>query len=216
MILRATFETILMVFASCAIAAAIGFPLGSILYLTRPQGLRENVKVYRILSSIINTVRSLPFVIFMILLIPLTRQIVGTSIGVFAAIVPLSLGTAPFVARLVETSFSEVSTGVIDMMISLGVKPTQMVHKVLIPESLPTLIQNFTLTLISLVGYSAMAGTIGGGGLGDLAVRYGYQRFDTQTMLYTVFILIAIVQVIQWLGDTCANQLNRKKRVASW
>lgn len=216
MILQATIETFFMVFGSCLLAAIIGFPLGAALYITRPHGLREHAWIYRSLSSIVNTVRSLPFVIFMILLIPLTRKIVGTSIGVFAAVVPLSLGAAPFIARLVETAFLEIPSGLVDMMISLGVRPVQMVRKVLIPESLPTLIQSLTLTLVSLVGYSAMAGTIGGGGLGDLAVRYGYQRFDTKMMISTVLILIVMVQLIQWAGDYCSNKVNKKKRVATW
>ena len=213
MILQATFETILMVFGSCVLAIAIGFPLGAALFITRPNGLRANPWIYKLLSTTVNTVRSLPFIIFMILLIPLTRKITGTSIGTWAALVPLSLGAAPFIARLVETAFLEIPTGLIDMMVSLGVKPTEMVRKVLLPETLPTLIQGCTLTLVSLVGYSAMAGAIGGGGLGDLAVRYGYQRFDTSMMLSTVLILIVMVQAIQWLGDRFSTKIDKKARV---
>jgi D-methionine transport system permease protein len=213
MLIQATVETLYMVFGSCLLAAILGVPLGACLYVTRPGGVYEKPWLYRILSSILNATRSLPFIIFMILLIPLTRKIMGTSIGVHAALVPLSLGAVPFIARLVETAFLEIPSGLIDMMITLGIQPVQLFHKVLIPESLPTLIHGITLTLISLVGYSAMAGTIGGGGLGDLAIRYGYQRFNVSMMISTVVILIVLVQSIQWIGDRLADKFNRKARV---
>jgi D-methionine transport system permease protein len=212
-LIQATIETLYMVFGSCLVAILMGLPLGACLYATRPGGVYEHSWIYRVLSSILNATRSLPFVIFMILLIPLTRKIMGTSIGVHAALVPLSLGAVPFVARLVETSFLEIPSGLIDMMISLGIKPLQLFYKVLIPESMSTLIHGVTLTLISLVGYSAMAGTIGGGGLGDLAIRYGYQRFNVSMMISTVIILIVLVQSIQWVGDRFAEKSNRKARV---
>jgi len=206
-------ETLYMVSVSGLLAFAMGLPLGALLFFTRPQGLYPRTNIQMPLALMVNATRSLPFIILMIVLIPLTRAVVGSSIGIHAALVPLTLGALPFVARLVETAFSEIPRGTLDMALAYGATPLQMFTRILIPEALPSLIQAATLCLISLVGYSAMAGAMGGGGLGDLAIRYGYQRFHTPLMLLTAAILIALVQGIQSIGDFLARNLDRKAKV---
>ncbi len=205
--LNAWWQTLTMVVVSCTIAVVCGVPLGIILLITRKNHLFPHAKVNRILGLITNGVRSIPFIILMVAIIPLTRLLVGTSIGTAAAIVPLSLAAIPFVGRLVETALEQVPKGLIEAAQSMGASIYQIIYKVLLPEAAPTIIRGCTLTLIALVGYSAMAGVVGGGGLGDLAVRYGYQRFEIGVMLLTIVILIVFVQALQMLGDWLANRL---------
>ncbi|MGZ6505334.1 MAG: methionine ABC transporter permease, partial [Tumebacillaceae bacterium] len=192
--------------------AIIGLPLGILVVLTSPGHLLQNRLVYQILSIIINVFRSIPFIILLIILIPFTQWVVGTSIGVTAAIPPLVVGTAPFFARLVEVSLREVDRGVIEMAQSMGATTWQIITRVLLPEARPGVIAGLTITLVSLVGYSAMSGVIGGGGLGDLAVRYGYQRFQTDVMVVTTVIMIVLVQIFQMLGDRLVLFFNRKNK----
>lgn len=200
-ILQALGETIFMVFFATLFSIIIGFFIAIILVFTEPNGLKSNRVVYKILDSIINILRSFPFVILMVAIIPLTKIIVGTSIGTVAAIVPLTFASAPFVARVIESAFKEVDYGVIEAAKSFGATDLQIVFNVMLKEAVPSIVSGITLTIISIIGYSAMAGTIGGGGLGDLAYRYGYQRFQTEVMFLTVIILIIIVQSLQMLGN---------------
>jgi D-methionine transport system permease protein len=207
---EALWETTYMVAISTLIATALGIPLGVILVTTGKSHILENLPVNHVLGAIVNATRSTPFIILMVAIIPLTRVIVGTSIGTNAAIVPLSIAAIPFVGRVVESALKEVDHGVIEAAQAMGASPREIISKVLLPEALPSVILGLTLTVISLIGYSAMAGAIGGGGLGDLAIRYGYQRFRADIMLATVVILIAQVQVVQSCGDYLARRLNKK------
>lgn len=207
---QATGETFYMVGVAVVLAELVGLPLGIILVTTERGHILENAPLNRILAIIINIGRSVPFIILMVAIIPFTRKIVGTSIGTTAAIVPLTVAAIPFVARLVETALKEVDGGVVEAALAIGASPSQIIWKVLIPEALPSLVLGLTITAVNLIGYSAMAGAIGGGGLGDLAVRYGYQRFRTDVMLLTVIILIVLVQAMQTLGDWAANRLSRR------
>jgi D-methionine transport system permease protein len=209
-ILQASYETLYMVALSTVFTVIIGLPLGIILVLTSKGHLLENKPVYQLLALIVNIFRSIPFIILLILLIPFTKLIVGTSIGVDAAIPPLVIGAAPFFARLVETALREVDRGVIEAAQSMGATTWQIIWKVLLPEARPGLIAGITITTVSLVGYSAMSGVIGGGGLGDLAVRYGYQMFQTDVMLITTAIMIVMVQVFQTMGDKLVVKYTRK------
>lgn len=204
-VLYATWQTLYMVFVSGSIAALLGLPLGVILFMTRPGGTTPHRTLYSTLNMTVNGVRSIPFIILLVAIIPLTRLIVGTSIGTTAAIVPLTIGAIPFFARVVESALSEVPQGLIEAGHVMGATSLQIIRFVLLPEALPGIIQGITLMLVTLVGYSAMAGAVGGGGLGDLAIRYGYQRFDITIMAITVVVLIILVQIIQWLGDRLAK-----------
>lgn len=197
----ATWQTLYMVIGAALIALMIGFPCGVILFNTSSKGLSPHSTIYRLLSIIVNILRSIPFIILLVALLPLTRFLVGTSIGTTAAMVPLSIGAFPFVARIVESSFHSVDSGLIDMGWSIGATKGQIVKNIMITEALPSIIHGITLMIITLVGFSAMAGAVGGGGLGDIAIRYGYQRFNTTMMLITIAILVIIVQMIQWAGD---------------
>lgn len=205
----AIWETLIMVFVSWFFSFLIGFPVGIVLFITREKGLKPNPAVQRSLSFLVNVMRSLPFIILMFLLFPVTRLIVGKSIGTAAAIVPLSISAAPFAARLVEDNLSSVSSGVVEAARAMGASRAQMI-KLVITEQLPLLISSMTLTMINLVGYSAMAGAVGGGGLGDIAARYGYQRNDMTILFASVIIIILIVESIQWLGSHLARAVNRK------
>lgn len=207
-ILNATWETIYMVLASGAISALFGLPVGVFLHLTRKHGLTPKPALYQALSLIVNVLRSVPFIILMIAIIPVTRFIVGTSIGTLAAIVPLSIGAIPFVARLVENILLELPSGLAEAGLSMGASPWQIIRYMLLPEALPPIINGITITLITLVSYSAMAGVVGGGGLGNLAINYGYQRFNLPVMLVTIAILIVLVQIIQMLGDAFVRKLS--------
>lgn len=211
LLIEATGETLWMVFASTSIAIVFGLPLGVLLYITRPANIYPQKSLHFFLSSIINITRSIPFIILMIAVIPLTRLIVGTSIGTQAAIVPLALAAIPFIARLIESALLEVDKGLIEAAVSMGASNWHIITKVLLAESKPYLINGLTLTLVNLVGFSAMAGAVGGGGLGDLAIRYGYQRFDVTVMLVTIVIMVAIVQAIQMCGDFLAKRISHFK-----
>lgn len=210
LLLKSLWETIYMVALSTIIATAAGIPLGVILVCTDRGGILQNLGVNRILGWIVNATRSTPFIILMVAIIPLTRMIVGTSIGTAAAMVPLCIAAAPFIARLVETSLKEVDGGVIEAAQSMGATPWQIITKVMIPEAMPSIISGITITIINLIGCSAMAGAVGGGGLGDLAIRYGYQRFQADVMIITVVILIIMVQLVQSVGDYASRRLNKR------
>ncbi|HBV87793.1 MAG TPA: methionine ABC transporter permease [Desulfosporosinus sp.] len=207
LILPATGETLYMVVVSTLLAYLIGLPLGIILVVTSPGHIMPNPWVERTLGTVINILRSAPFIILLVALIPFTRSIIGTSIGTTAAIVPLVISAAPFVARMVESSLKEVPYGVIEAALSMGASPQQIIQKVLLPEAKASLILGVAITTISVIGYTAMAGTVGGGGLGDLAIQYGYNRFRTDIMVITVVILVVIVQIIQSLGTALARKL---------
>lgn len=200
-LLPALGQTIYMSFVSTFFAVLIGFCLAIVLILTAKDGLRENLKLYSVLDVVINTLRSFPFIILMIILFPLTKFLIGKSIGTTAAIIPLTIGAAPFIARLIESAFKEVDLGVVEAAKSFGASDWQIIFKVMLVEAMPAIISAITLTLITVIGFSAMAGAVGGGGLGDVAIKYGYYRFQTETMIYTVLILIALVQVCQSAGD---------------
>lgn len=203
-------ETLLMVGVAGTLGAAVGIPLGIILYSTASGGIRPAGLFNRPLGWLVNAVRSTPFIILLVAIIPLTRLIAGTSIGTAAAIVPLTIAAAPLIARLVETSLREVDKGLIEAAQSMGATDLQIIVKVLIPEALPGIIAGLTIALVALVGASAMAGAIGGGGLGDMGIRYGYQRFMPEVMLAVVVILIAFVQSIQSLGDWLVRRVSHK------
>ena len=208
--LSSFWETLVMVGISGAIGAAIGVPLGIVLYLTDRQGVLANRGFYGVLGVIVNAVRSTPFIILLVAVIPFTRLVVGSSIGTAAAVVPLTIAAAPFVARLVETALREVDRGLIEAAQAMGATTGQIVWKILLPEALPGIVAGLTITFVSLVGYSAMAGAIGGGGLGDLGIRYGYQRFLPEVMLAVVIILIVFVQAVQSFGDLLVRRLSHK------
>ncbi|HBI22173.1 MAG TPA: methionine ABC transporter permease [Legionella sp.] len=203
----ATGETVYMVFASTLLAVLLGLPLGTLLFTSAH--VKPHPQLYRLMASIINISRSIPFIILLVAIIPLTRVLVGTSIGTHAAIVPLTLGAAPFFARLVDNVYKSLPSGLIEAGFAMGANTWQMVRHILLPEARPALIHAVTVTAITLVNYSAMAGTVGGGGLGDLAIRYGYQRFNPIIMLATVAILVLIVQGLQMGGDRFARHFSR-------
>lgn len=207
---QATLETLYMVANSTFFGCLLGVPLGVLLVITGPGHILPNRLIHRIAGIVVNIGRSIPFIILMIAIIPLTRLIAGTSIGTTAAIVPLTVSAIPYVARLVESALSEIDPGVIEAAQSMGASPVQIIFKVLLPESLPTLVLGITITAVSLVSYSAMAGAIGGGGLGDLAIRYGYQRFRGDIMLQTVVILVVLVQLVQSIGSALARRLDHR------
>ena len=199
-----------MVIISMLIASALGIPLGILLVTTAKEQILQCTTFNRILAGIINAVRSIPFIILMVAIIPFTRLVVGTSIGTTAAMVPLTIAAIPFIARQVENSIKEVPYGLIEAALSLGATPAQIIRHVLLPEALSSIISQLTTVIIGLIGASAMAGTIGGGGIGDLAIRYGYQRFRPDIMLITVIILIILVQLVQFIGNYIAFRLNKK------
>ena len=203
-------QTLAMVFASSFIGFLFGIPLGVLLHLTKKSGLLENQTVNKTLGVIVNIGRSIPFIILLVAIIPFTRFIVGSSIGTAAAIVPLTIAAIPFVARLVEGALLEVPAGLVEAAQAMGAKPTQIISKVLLPEALPGILNAATITLVTLVGYSAMAGTVGGGGLGDVGIRYGYQRFDGTVMMITVIILVILVQMIQSIGDRLVKHVDHR------
>ena len=207
---KALGETVYMVLVSMAIASIIGVPLGVLLHTTDKGQILESPALNRIVGSIVNALRSIPFIILMVAIIPFTRFLVGSAIGTTAAIVPLVVASIPFIGRQVETSLKEVPAGLVEAALSMGATPIQIISKVLLPEAMPSIVAQLTTVIIALVGESAMAGAIGGGGLGDLAIRYGYQRFRPEVMLATVVILIVLVQVVQFLGNTLAKKLNKR------
>ena len=203
-------ETLYMLSVSAIIAAIIGIPLGILLVVTEKNGILVCPVLNKPLAFAINMVRSIPFIILMVAIIPFTRMVAGTSIGTTAAIVPLTIAAIPYTARMVETSIREIPFGLIEADESMGASPYQIIKKVLIPEALPSIIENMTVVIVSLIGSSAMAGTIGGGGLGDLAIRYGYQRFQADVMIATIIVLIIIVQLIQFIGSTWSRKTDKR------
>ena len=210
LLITGTLDTLQMTVISTIMAMIIGIPLGAVLVVTSKGHILENAALNKILGAIVNATRSIPFIILMVAIIPFTRMVVGTSIGTTAACVPLTLAAIPFLARLVETSIKDIQFGVIEAAQSMGASPFQIIRKVLLPEALPTIIDNVTVLIVNLIGYSAMAGAIGGGGLGDIAIRYRYQRFQGDIMLATIIILIIMVQVIQMIGDGLSKAMNKK------
>ncbi|MEL0629753.1 methionine ABC transporter permease [Psychromonas aquatilis] len=210
LLVSSLWETLVMVFTSGLIGFAVGIPLGVLLHLSKKNGLLENTALNKILGVVVNIGRSIPFIILLVALIPVTRFIVGSSIGTAAAIVPLTIGAIPFIARLVEGALLEVPAGLVEAAQAMGAKPIQIIKKVLLPEALPGIINAATITLVTLVGYSAMAGTVGGGGLGDVGIRYGYQRFDPVVMMITIVILVILVQLIQSIGDYLVKRVDHR------
>ncbi len=207
---QATLDTLVMLGTSLLFTILLGLPLGIVLFLTSPRQMFEKPRLYAVLSFIVNVVRSLPFIILIILLIPATVVLVGTSLGVAGAIPPLVIGTVPFFARLVETALREVDRGIIEATQAMGATTRQIIIRALVPEAMPGIIAAITVTTITLVSYTAMAGVVGAGGLGDLAIRYGYQRFQDNVMYVTVIILILMVQLLQMLGDRLVVHFSRK------
>ena len=203
-------ETVIMVGVSGIVGGLVGIPLGVFLRLTDKGGILQNAPLNTVVGGIVNAVRSTPFIILLVAIIPFTRLVTGTSIGTWAAVVPLTLAAAPFIARLVETALREVDSGLVEAAQSMGATTWQIVWKVLLPEALPGIVAGLTISFVSLTGYSAMAGAVGGGGLGDLGIRYGYQRFLPDVMLAEVLILIVIVQAIQSLGDWAVRRMSHR------
>ena len=204
-------QTLEMVIVSCLFSVFFGLPLGVVLFVTRHRQILSTPLLNCILGAVVNVVRSIPFIILMVAIIPMTRFLVGSSIGTLAAIVPLSVAAIAFVARLMESAFCDVPEGLIEAAESMGASPWNIVTKILLPEAMPGIVRGVTLTLVTLVGYSAMAGAVGGGGLGDIAIQYGYERFEVDVMVFTVVILIAIVQCLHWLGYVVANRASLVK-----
>ena len=211
LLLQGTLDTLYMTLVSTAIAYLIGIPLGVILVITRRDGICPAPKTNAVLGTIVNIMRSVPFLILIIVLIPFTRLVAGTSIGATATIVPLIVGAAPFIARMVESSLLEVDAGVVEAAQAMGASPWQIVTKVLLKESVPSLVTGAAIALTTILGYSAMAGAVGGGGLGDLAIKYGYHRYQTDVLLLTLIILVLLVQVIQALGNAVAKRIDHRK-----
>lgn len=209
-ILKGTWETIIMTFVSGYFSFLIGLPIGIALFITRKGQLRDSKTTNRIIAFVVNIFRAIPFIILIVWMIPFTRMIVGTSIGVEAAIVPLSIGAAPFVARMVENSLLEVPQGLIEASRAMGATPYQIITKVLIPEALPSLINNATIILITLVGYSAMGGAVGAGGLGQVGYQYGYVGYDTNVMNTVLVLLILIVFIIQTMGNYISKKVDHR------
>lgn len=210
LLLTATGETLYMVAVAGIVGFAIGIPLGVVLHITKKGGLMENTAFNSVLGAIVNVGRSVPFLVLMVAIIPVTKLIVGSFIGTTAAIVPLTIGAIPFVARLIEGALIEVPSGLVEAAQSMGATPLQIITKVLLPEALPTILNAVTITLVTLVSYSAMAGTVGGGGLGDVAIRYGFHRYDLTIMAVTVVMLIVLVQIIQSVGDTLVKKVDHR------
>jgi len=204
-------NTIYMVFVSAFFAVVIGLPIGVILTVTDRGHIRSSPRLYKILEAVVNVGRSFPFAILMVALIPFTRWVVGTSLGTTASIVPLTISAAPFVARLIENSLKEVDRHMIEAASVMGSTSRQIIFKVLIPEALPSIIAGITLTIVNLIGNSAMVGLVGGGGLGQVAIQYGYNRFNTFIMVTTVILLIALVQIVQWAGNRLVRSIGKKR-----
>ena len=210
LLVEALGQTLTMVFTSGLIGFALGIPLGVALHLSKDGGQLETRTLNKVLGTVVNIGRSIPFIILLVAIIPFTRFIVGSSIGTAAAIVPLTVGAIPFIARLVEGALLEVPSGLVEAAQAMGATSQQIVTKVLLPEALPGIINAITITLVTLVSYSAMAGTVGGGGLGDVGIRYGYQRFDGTVMMITVVMLVILVQLIQSFGDHLVKRFDHR------
>ncbi len=211
LLLDGTLDTLYMVALAALFTVLIGLPAGVLLYISRANGLLPLPKVNALLGAVINIGRSLPFIVLLIALIPFTRLLIGTTLGSTAAVVPITIGAFPFFARLTENALDEVDHGRIEAILSMGGNVWQVITKALLPEALPALLAGITLTVVMLIGFSSMAGVIGGGGLGDLAIRYGYQRFNDQVMMGTVIILVALVQGVQMAGDRLVRRLAHRR-----
>jgi D-methionine transport system permease protein len=207
---KATTDTFMMVGVTMASAVVLGLPLGVLLFVCAPRGLFPRALAYRVLSYLVNVLRSFPFIILLVLLIPFSRFIVGTSIGPRAAAVALSVAVIPYFARLVEQNLREVPRGMVDMALSCGASPMQLITKVIVPEALPGLLASLTVTATGFIAYSAVAGAVGAGGLGDLAIRYGYYRFETGVMIWCVIIMFVLVQITQLAGDWLVRRVDRR------
>lgn len=212
MLLEGLGQTLYMTFVSTFFAYVLGLPLGILVVVTAKNGIAPRKYLNMVLGWIVNIGRSIPFIILMVALIPFTKFVVGKSIGSTAAIVPLVIAAAPFIARLVETSLQELDEGVIEAAKAMGASNWQIVYKVMLPESVPSLVRGLTIAIITLIGYSAMAGTVGGGGLGDLAIRYGYNRYQDDVMILTIIMLIILVQLIQVIFNFIAKKIDKKNR----
>lgn len=210
--LQGTVDTLIMTCVATILAYVIGIPLGILLVVTSPNGLRPNRIVSTIVGWIVNIGRSVPFIILLVALIPFTRFIVGTSLGVPGAVVPLVVTAAPFAARMVEQSLEETDSGLVEAAQSFGTSTWQIVWKVYLKETLPSLVRGAAITFVTLFGYSAMAGTVGAGGLGDIAIRYGYQRFQTDVMIFAVLLCVVLVIVFQAIGDVTARKIDKRRR----
>lgn len=210
--LQGTVDTLIMTCVATILAYVIGIPLGILLVVTSPNGLRPNRVISTIVGWIVNIGRSVPFIILLVALIPFTRFIVGTSLGVPGAVVPLVVTAAPFAARMVEQSLEETDSGLVEAAQSFGASTWQIVWKVYLKETLPSLVRGAAITFVTLFGYSAMAGTVGAGGLGDIAIRYGYQRFQTDVMIFAVLLCIVLVIVFQAIGDVTARKIDKRRR----
>ncbi|AGL84987.1 ABC transporter permease [Pseudomonas protegens] len=211
LLLTATGETLYMVLLASLFTLLIGLPLGVLLFISRKGGLYPMPRLNRLLGGLVNLGRSLPFVVLLIALIPLTRLVVGTTLGSTAAVVPITIGAFPFFARIVENALDEVDRGRVEAILAMGGHIGHVIFKALLPEALPALLAGLTLTLVMLIGFSSMAGVIGGGGLGDLAIRYGYQRFNNQIMVATVLVLVLLVQGVQSCGDRLVRALAHRR-----
>ncbi|MGB7802942.1 methionine ABC transporter permease [Buttiauxella sp.] len=211
LLLDGTLDTLYMVGLAAGFTVIIGLPLGVLLFLTRRDGVLPAPAFNQIIGSVVNVGRSLPFIVLLIALIPFTRIIIGTTLGSTAAVVPITIGAFPFFARVVENALDEVDKGRIEAILSMGGNVWHIIGKVLLPEALPALLAGITLTVVMLIGFSSMAGVIGGGGLGDLAIRYGYQRFNDQVMIGTVVILVVMVQLVQSAGDRLVRRLAHRR-----
>lgn len=207
----ATAQTLTMVFFSTVFSLLLGAPLGVLLCITAEGNLMSKPVLHQILDRVVNVLRSFPFIILMILLFPFSRLIIGTSIGTAATVVPLSIAAAPFVARVIESALTEIDRGVIQAALAMGSSIWEIIFKVMIPEALPPLVAGITLTIINLIGYSAMAGAIGGGGLGDLAIRYGYQRFRSDILIAAVIVILIMVELIQLIGTKISAALAKQR-----
>ncbi|MEK4443256.1 MULTISPECIES: methionine ABC transporter permease [Niallia] len=209
-IVESTGETILMVITTLILGSILGITIGLLLFVTRKGNILENKLVFRLLNILINIIRPIPFIIFLVAISPLTRAVVGTTIGTWAAIFPMTIAASFGIARVVENNLVSIDLGVIEAAKAMGASPLQIIFTVLIPEALGPLILGLTFVTISLIDFSAMAGTVGGGGLGHVAMTYGYQRFDGSVMLVTVIILIILVQIAQWIGNTLSRKIMRR------
>ncbi|HKS32307.1 MAG TPA: methionine ABC transporter permease MetI [Enterobacteriaceae bacterium] len=207
---RSIWETLFMTFSSGFLGFAVGLPFGVLLYVSRPGQIMENPSLYRVISALVNVFRSIPFIILLVWMIPFTRMVVGTSIGLYAVIVPLTVGAAPFIARMVENTLLELPAGLIEASRAMGATPMQIIRKVLLPEALPGLVNAATITLITLVGYSAMGGAVGAGGLGQLGIRYGYVTYDPLVMNTVLVLLVILVYLIQICGDRIVRAVTHK------
>lgn len=211
MLLSGTVETIYMVLLSTLAALLLGLPLGVAVVVTSPGHIQESPRLHRVLGTMINITRSFPFIILIVLLLPLSRFLIGTTLGATAAVVPLSIAAAPFIGRLIENSLKEVERGKVEAALAMGATTMQIIRKVLIPEALASLVLGITLSIITITGFTATAGAIGAGGLGSLAIRYGYMRYREDVMFGTVLILVVLVQAVQWGGDRLAQRINKNQ-----